>query len=279
MPAVRRPRKPPRAGVTPARPARARHQPTIRAPKLSHLLADTLRTQIANGELGRGTQLPSEAELLLQFGVSRPTLREALRVVESEGLIRLGRGARSGATVLGPSVEAATRYGELYLAAQKTTLGEVHEVRMLLEPSLVARLANRRASALVKRLQDSVREQRAALAQEDFVAAVNALNLFHRAMVEASENRALSLLAGMVEGIPAKVYPRFLQSGDGSAQRAFRARTRVSIEAHAKLVDLIAAGDVQKAESFWRTYMEETAAYLEKTGLAPLQVQAPTSSY
>jgi DNA-binding FadR family transcriptional regulator len=259
-------------------PARARDS-TVRAPKLSHLVADRLRQSIAHGELVPGAQLPSEAELLRQFGVSRPTLREALRIVESEGLIRLGRGARAGATVLEPSVDAATRYGEMYLATQKTTLGEVHEVRMLLEPSLVARLAGRRSGALLGRLKECVRRQRDAVAADDYPGAVRALNQFHREMLDASENRALSLLAGIVEGIPAKVYPQFLAAGDGPAQRAFKTRTRVSVEAHASLVDLIAGGEVHRAESFWRTYTEETAVYLEKTGLARLPVMPPTAAF
>jgi DNA-binding FadR family transcriptional regulator len=274
-----RPSSRPVAAVAAARRSARPRPAAIRAPKLSHRVADALRTRIANGELGPGARLPAEAELLQHFGVSRPTLREALRVVESEGLIRLGRGARSGATVLGVSVDAAARYGELYLATQKTTLGEVHEVRLLLEPSLVASLASRRPAKLVRLLEDCVREQRDALDRADFVAAVRALNVFHRAMVDASENRALSLLAGIMEGIPAKVYPRFLQSGDTPAHRAFRERTRESVEAHAELLRIIARGEPRRAESFWRTYMAETASYLEKTGLAQEQVQLPVPAY
>src|SRR5690606_38601467 len=69
----------------------------IRAPKLSHLVAERLRAMIAAGELRPGDTLPSEAELLRQFNVSRPIMREALRVLEAESLIRLGRGALAGA--------------------------------------------------------------------------------------------------------------------------------------------------------------------------------------
>ena len=112
----------------------------MRVRKLSHVVADALRIEIAAGQLNPGDQLMPEAELLQHFGVSRPTLREALRVVESEGLIQLGRGARTGATVLGPSIEIAARYGTMYLAVEKTTLGDVHQVRTLLEPLTVGAL-------------------------------------------------------------------------------------------------------------------------------------------
>jgi DNA-binding FadR family transcriptional regulator len=76
----------------------------VRAPKLPLIIAQQLRAQIACGELRPGDSLPSESELLKDFGISRPTLREALRVLESETLIQLGRGSRSGATILAPGL-------------------------------------------------------------------------------------------------------------------------------------------------------------------------------
>src|SRR4051812_10355634 len=74
----------------------------IETPKLAHIVAQRLRRRIANGELPPGSSLPREADLMTQFGVSRPALREALRVLEAESLISLGRGARAGATVMAP---------------------------------------------------------------------------------------------------------------------------------------------------------------------------------
>jgi DNA-binding FadR family transcriptional regulator len=251
--------------------------PKVRIHKRWHLVADALRTRIGNGDLGPGDGLPSESELLRQFGVSRPTLREALRVVESEGLIELGRGARSGAKVLGPSIEAAARYGEMYLAAQKTPLGAVHQVRTMLEPAWVELLATRPRPELVAALRDCVAAERAALAANDLVKAVSALNEFHRRMVEFSENRALSLFAGILEGIPNNVYQDFLQGANPAMRRAFGRRTAQSVEAHAKLVQLIVAAKPAKARAFWRSYNEGTAAFLERSGLAELRVRMPVS--
>src|SRR5207253_9697326 len=70
-----------------------------RAPKLSHALVERFRARIASGELKPGDTLPPESELLQQLRVSRPTLRQALRVLESESLIQLGKGARTGTTL------------------------------------------------------------------------------------------------------------------------------------------------------------------------------------
>src|SRR4051812_11362165 len=87
----------------------------VRVRKLSHAVAERLRGQIVSGQRKAGGKLPLESELLVQFKVSRPTIREALRILEAESLILLGRGARGGATVLGPTVERAAQYAGMVL--------------------------------------------------------------------------------------------------------------------------------------------------------------------
>ncbi len=244
----------------------------VQARKLSHLVADALRAKIASGELLPGDKLASEPELLGEFGVSRPTLREALRVIESEGLIQLGRGARTGAKVLGPSIEAAARYGELYLSVQKTTLAEVHQVRTLLEPSLIHLLATDPRSPRLKALRDCVEREQESLRLGDYSATIAALNDFHRLLNRLSRNHALNLLAGIIEAIPTKIYARLLATGAARTQLAFKRRTNASVKAHAKVVELILAGRDREAETFWRAYQTETAAFLEKSGLAQLRI-------
>ena len=68
----------------------------VRAPKTGELIATHLRRQIVRGELRPGETLPAESQLMEQFGVSRPTLREAFRILESEPLISVRRGSRGG---------------------------------------------------------------------------------------------------------------------------------------------------------------------------------------
>ncbi len=258
----------------------ARTNPTfarvgVRAPKLSHLVAERLRTMIAAGELRPGDTLPSEAELLRQFNVSRPIMREALRVLEAESLIRLGRGARAGATLLTPSILTAAKYGGLYLATQGTTLGDIHQVRTLLEPPLAASLASRAKKDFVKELEDWSKVQHEALGRKDYAGAIAAVNQFHQCMGTHSENSALKLLAGMLNDISAAAYPRLLLSRPN--QKAIWERTEESIEAHAQFLKLINTGKAAQAETFWRKYMQDTADFLAKNGLANLPVDIPRS--
>src|SRR4051794_13190056 len=85
----------------------------VRVPKMAELVAGHLRRQIVRGELAEGAALPTEAALMQQFQVSRPTLREAFRVLESESLITVRRGARGGARVQLPNADVAARYAGL----------------------------------------------------------------------------------------------------------------------------------------------------------------------
>ena len=75
----------------------------VRSPKTAELVAGTLRRMVVDGQLKEGDFLPNEAELMAHFGVSRPTLREAVRVLESERLVEVRRGSRTGARVRVPA--------------------------------------------------------------------------------------------------------------------------------------------------------------------------------
>ena len=81
----------------------------VKVPKTAELVATQLRNQIIRGELREGDALPPESTLMEQFAVSRPTLREAFRVLESEALISVRRGARGGARVHAPNGDVAAR--------------------------------------------------------------------------------------------------------------------------------------------------------------------------
>lgn len=73
---------------------------SLREPKMAERVAAVLRRMMVRGEIAEGAMLPPESELTSRFGVSRPTLREALRVLESESLIKVERGVRGGARVI-----------------------------------------------------------------------------------------------------------------------------------------------------------------------------------
>src|SRR5436305_6464125 len=109
----------------------------FRVPKTAELVARDLRTKIVRGELKDGDTLSAEGELVERYSVSRPTLREALRSLESEGLLTVTRGSRGGPRVHPPDPRLAARHLGLVLQHRGTTLADLFGARVLIEPSCV----------------------------------------------------------------------------------------------------------------------------------------------
>jgi len=236
----------------------------IRTPKIGHIVADRLRRQIVMGELRPGDTLPPEAQLMAHFAISRPALREALRILEAESLIAIGRGIRGGATILQPTIEKVAQYGTFYLVANGTTHLEIHEARALIEPAVAAQLARRPRKDVIAGLRECVERGTAALQASDVRAAIIASNDFHERLVESSENHALRLLVGMLHDITVANVP-VLTSMGGDTATQLRVIGK-SFQAFGRLVDLIEKGEPDEAERFWREYMEKSARVLAASG-------------
>src|SRR5262245_48446666 len=130
---------------------RARDSRSARGPREKpQQIADELRRQIVSGELDEGDLIGHEPELIERFGVSRPSLREALRILEAEGLISVIRGVQGGVVVHHPDQRLTARTAALVLQARKVSLADVFEARTIIEPAavrLVASSRQRRRSA------------------------------------------------------------------------------------------------------------------------------------
>ncbi len=244
----------------------------VRAHKLSHLVADRLRHQIINSELKSGDSLPAENELLEAYKVSRPTLREALRILESEALIEVSRGSRTGPTVLGPSIERVAQYASQVLVARGTTLADVHAARAYLEPAVVRALATRPQSAVVDPLRQASARQSAALEAGRFEDVLAQINAFHELLIYLSDNQSLTLIVGILHKISASVYAKVLTQHTDSDDARMVENMRKSVAGHAKLVQLVADGRADEAEVFWRLYMERTLAFMVRTGIGSRRV-------
>jgi DNA-binding FadR family transcriptional regulator len=243
----------------------------VRVQKLSHVVAERLRAQIVQGERKPGDKLPSETELLQQFKVSRPTVREALRILEVESFISMGRGMRSGATVLAPSTERAAHYAAMVLATAGTTLGELHETRLILEPTLVMQLTRIRSKKLLDSLEHELDAGELALTTGELELAVRKLNAFHTMLIEASGNRALRLIVGIVRSLSDRSIDVLAETPRGG-EVALRRNLQKTHAAYQQLLDLMKSGNDQEAQAFWRKYMERAQQFLERTGLGARKI-------
>jgi DNA-binding FadR family transcriptional regulator len=139
----------------------------VRVPKTAELVAGQLRAQIIRGELKDGDTLPPEVELVERYGISRPTLREAYRVLESESLISVRRGAGGGARVHAPSIDAAARNAGWVLEHRRTTMADIYQARTIIEVPCAGRLARTRTPEQLDVLWAKVGEAEAAIDDQD----------------------------------------------------------------------------------------------------------------
>src|SRR5215510_4741827 len=123
-------------------------------------IADELRQLIISGKLSDGESLGHEPDLVARFGVSRPSLREALRILEAEGLISVVRGMLGGVVVRKPDERLTARTAALVLQARNVSLADVYEARSLLEPTAVRIIASSRARrGAAEELRQLIKEQ------------------------------------------------------------------------------------------------------------------------
>ncbi|MEP2642339.1 MULTISPECIES: FCD domain-containing protein [Roseobacteraceae] len=171
---------------------------------LSAQIAQAIRDAIVNGTLIVDERLPSEAELAEEFEVSRPTVREALKRLAAQSLIRTQRGATGGAFVNRLSFEAAQPQqittSTLLLSMNAVSFETACEARYALERACAPLSAARRTPDHLATMRAEIhRQSQPGLTDEAFCASDVA---FHRALVDGAGNPVLSYqLAGAVEAM------------------------------------------------------------------------------
>jgi DNA-binding FadR family transcriptional regulator len=230
----------------------------VRVPKTAELVAAQLRRKIIGGQLAEGDSLPAEAVLMAEFAVSRPTLREAFRVLESESLISIRRGARGGARVHTPEGSVAARYAGLVLEHRGTTLKDVYDARTRIETPCAGLLASRRDEDGLARLRTAVLRAQTLVGEPS--AFIREHMRFHALVVELAGNQTLAVLNGMVRHIIELANWSHVDLDAGSAENV-RANKR-GFRAHVRLVELIAARQDAEAEALWRLHLQEAENYL-----------------
>jgi DNA-binding FadR family transcriptional regulator len=226
----------------------------VRAPKTAELIATLYRRRIVRGELRPGDTLPSEQQLMAQFGVSRPTLREAIRVLEMESLLRMRRGSHGGALVTAPDPRVAARAVGVLLQLRRVSLRDIHEARMMIEPTAARKIAeSAETRPVLERLRE--RNEAARLNVRDFREFPHCSWSFHKALVEGTRNETLTVLwqtiADIIELQLASRYSRPMQPDEVEEQVRQNAR---SVRANERLLELLESHDTA-AEAYWISHL------------------------
>jgi DNA-binding FadR family transcriptional regulator len=234
------------------KPVELARKQVIRVPKAAELVSRELRKQIVRGEIKEGTSLVSESDMMVHFGVSRPTLREAIRILESEGLISVARGARGGAIVRRPRADVATLYVSLLLQTRGTTLADIYRVHMLVEPAAVRVLAERHKKTAPAVLRQCVAEGRDKF-DNDFDYGAAAAR-FRNKLIELADIPTLTLLMGMLNSIFETCWAKV--TAEAGRQIDNSQAKRRGLRSLERLISLIEAGDGDAAEAHWRQHTE-----------------------
>lgn len=232
---------------------------TVHLPKMSEIVADRLRRQIIAGELVEGDPLPPEDQLMEHAGVARTTVREALRILESEGLLVVRRGAGGGARIRTPQVANVARYIGLVLQSQGTRLEDVHSARVMLEApaaGLLATMPDR--GPIVEALREALEAE--AEAMGDPVALSHAHGRFHQLIVRLAGSETFEVLTAVANRIIQVQADRVMVAPDTDGFT--KASAEAAHRAHVRYVDMVEAGASQDAEDLWRKHLEAGEAML-----------------
>lgn len=228
--------------------------------RVSSEIARRIQKEIAEGTLAPGEKLPAERDLAHRLKVSRVSVREAYRSLAEVGLLVVKRGAEGGAFITDLDHEPVTRSLSLMLRLGRTSLEELTEARVLVEP-LVARLAAQRADpGNVARLDDLVEKQKAAALGDGDPRQYDLQ--FHRLVAECTKNLPLIIVMNSVADLALEIIAQMDIPRD---------LDRHGLDFHARIAAAIRRSDGEAAYEIMVSHVHDVQSRLGKALLQSSQ--------
>lgn len=221
----------------------------VSAGRISQMIVEQVRRLVREGRLKPGDRLPSERDLCERFGVSRVTVREALRVLEAGGLVEIRVGAHGGAFVTTPTSRQVGEGLADLLTLSSLTAADVTEARMVFELGILPLVIERATDEDLNRLFDNVRQAEAALKDSSYTMAMSAA--FHVQVAACTHNPAIESIVQSFHG------PLLMSLRE--AQVVAPLMGRKGVEEHRKYVEAIRDRDLEAARAVMTTHLKRTA--------------------
>lgn len=243
----------------------------MHTPRVAEAIAGILRPRILDGRLADGSRLPKQEDLLREFKVSRPSLREALRILETEGLLTVQRGKVGGAIVRAPKTQSSAYMFGLVLQSNQVTLADLAQALQNVEPVAAALCAQRsdRKKAVVPVLRDCLKLTERATG--DGVAFTRLSRRFHEEVVSGCGNNTLILLIGTLEHMWSQQERLWAEHAQEEGNYP-AASCQDAIHAHRAILQAIERGDADGASGAARTHLAHTQRYLAAEGDKVLKI-------
>jgi GntR family transcriptional regulator, transcriptional repressor for pyruvate dehydrogenase complex len=224
--------------------------------RIAETVASELRARIlaADGDY----RLPTQDQLVTEFGVSYPSVREAIRILETEGLVTVRRGNIGGAEVHRPDESSAAYHLGLALQSRRVTLGDLAAGLQLLEPLCAAECARRpdRAKKVTPKLEASI----AASAEltGDGVAFTRAAREFHDLLVSFTPNATVRHVIGSLVALWSAQEQRWAEAMTDMGEYPSPDEAARAVSVHRHIAREIAAGHAEEAERVARAHLAAT---------------------
>jgi DNA-binding FadR family transcriptional regulator len=229
-------------------------------------IVEQVEEALACGELKPGQRLPSERELVTQFAVSRSTVREALRVLESNGVVRSRPGDPNGPEVLAFSNDGLAKQMTRLARVDQLSLAELVAFRMILDGSANLLAAQLRSQEQLLEMESTIDVMRGTI-EVGYKAFSEADVAFHDSVARAARNTLIQVCNEVVRGVVLS-----LISDKISRSRNRKALMRESLAHHEEVLDAVRAGDGHAAAKVARQNLYDYyAGYVPKAERAPLQ--------
>jgi DNA-binding FadR family transcriptional regulator len=221
----------------------------VKVGRVSEEVVKQVQEAIFSGELGPGDRLPPERELAEQFGLSRMSVRDALRTLESSGLLEIRVGSNGGAFVREPNFDPFRETLSSMLRTKKASILELVETRKIIETAIVELAAQRATQDDLRAMREAIEAATRGLESGDLNYGPHSVK-FHSALAQGAKNHVLTLTVASFRSFFADVLGKFLPTED-MAKRA--------IEDHWRLYKAIESQNAEAA----RRLMSEHLAYFE----------------
>lgn len=242
----------------------------VRPVRLYQRIVDQVEQAVLRGELRPGERLPSERDLVEQFGASRSTVREALRVLESNGVVRSRPGDPRGPEILAFSADGLTKQVHRLAHVERLSLAELVSFRMILDSSANALAARLRTDEELEAMEATIATMAAACGRsyEEFSEADFA---FHEAVARASRNTLVQVCTAVVRDVVLSlISDKLARSGSSNAVM------RRSLKHHQEVLEAIRHQDGERAAGLARRSLYDYySGYLVDSEREPLLALLP----
>ena len=232
----------------------------IKQLKRSDLVAEEIKRLITDKNLSPGDRLPRESELQAQFAVSKGTIREALKSLEVQGLVKVSTGPSGGGTIVEVPLDRTLQFLQNYLFFKEVTIDDIYKVRQLLEPELAAGAVAHLTEADLEALEHSIACCDPTSSREDLLSQRREDVNFHDILAAANPNPFLRFTCELIN----EMIRQLIVFGNRTPQTEHRRFGEANAQIHRQITMAAHERDVDKVRELMAQHMADAASSVQR---------------